>query len=74
MVFGPKNRYVEEKKDWNKVDQTDFSAKHDKIYDWAFSTINVIIEPCQGSQQITDHMSLVSLSLLSFLHCLIQDK
>lgn len=35
MVFGTKNRYLEENTDWKKVEQTTFPGKDDKIYYWA---------------------------------------
>lgn len=48
LGFGPKNRYVEEKKDWKKVDPTDFSAKHDNIYDWASVQLILLLNLVKG--------------------------
>lgn len=43
LIFGTKNRYLEENKDWKKVDQTDFPGVDNKIYDWTLEQLMLLL-------------------------------
>lgn len=48
LVFENKNRYLEEKKDWKKVCQSDFSEEDDKIYDWILVQLMLLLSLVKG--------------------------